>query len=266
MSETKNINLVDSHAHLDMPEFNGDREQVLFRAGKKGVNWILCPADACSKESLEKSLQFQKEHQNIYLAAGIHPHQASQLNPKHLLTIRQLHENKRILAIGEIGLDLHYNFSPPEKQVEAFRNQLELASELKLPVILHSRLAEEKIIEAIRDTNFTRRGILHCFTESWNLARTMIDYGFLVSFSGILTYSRAEDIRETALKLPLKNILVETDSPYLTPFPEKRSYKRNEPAFILSTATKLAEIKKVSLGELAEATTANFFNFFGLKK
>jgi TatD DNase family protein len=266
MSETKNINLVDSHAHLDMPEFDGDREQVLFRAEKKGVNWVLCPADVCSKESIEKSLDFQKKHQNIYLASGVHPHQASQLNSKHLETISRLSENKKIIAIGEVGLDLHYNFSSPEKQMEAFRTQLELASELKLPVIIHSRLAAEKIIEAIRDTNFSQKGILHCFTESWNLARAMIDNGFLVSFSGILTYSSAEDIRETAQKLPLKNILVETDSPYLTPFPEKRSYKRNEPAFVLSTAMKLAELKKVPLEELAEATTANFFNFFGLKR
>jgi TatD DNase family protein len=266
MSEPKSLRLIDSHAHLDMPEFDHDREEVLLRAEKSGVKWILCPADLCSEESLEKSLRLGQNHQNIYLAAGVHPHQAKQLDKKHLEMIRQLAKDQKIIAIGEIGLDFHYNFSLPEKQIEVFRNQLELASELKLPVIIHSRLAAEKVIEAIKATNFSQRGILHCFTESWNLARTMIDYGFLVSFSGILTYSRAEEIRETARKLPLETILVETDSPYLTPLTEKKSHRRNEPAFVLSTASQLAKLKNLSLDELAQATTENFFNFFKLKK
>lgn len=266
MSGSKSLSLVDSHAHLDMPEFNSDREDVLLRAEKSGVRWILCPVDLCSEENLKNGLQLQEKHQNIYLAAGVHPHQAKQLNQEHLDLIKKLAADKKILAVGEIGLDFHYNFSSPEKQMEAFGVQLELAAELQLPVIIHSRLAADKVVETIKVTKFNHQGILHCFTESFNLARTMIDQGFLVSFSGILTYTRAENLRETARKLPLTNILVETDSPYLTPFPEKKTRKRNEPAFVVSIAQELARLKNLSLEELSEATTENFFRLFGLKK
>ncbi|HEK85675.1 MAG: TatD family hydrolase [Candidatus Saccharicenans sp.] len=266
MPELKSPELVDSHAHLDVSEFNPDREEVLARAKSQGVNWVLCPLDACSEESLRNGLELQQKHENIFLAAGVHPHQAKDLKPKHLELIKKLAGEGKILAIGEIGLDFHYNFSDPEKQIEAFRLQLELASELKLPVIIHSRQAADKIIEAIEGTKFDQRGILHCFTENYNLARILIDRGFMISFSGLLTYLRADNIREAALKLPLRTMLVETDSPYLVPFPEKKTWKRNEPSFVVSTANYLAKLKNVQLMELAEITTRNFFQFFHLKK
>lgn len=259
------FNLVDSHAHLDMPDFNRDRWQVVARARSSSVNWILCPLDLCSGESLRNGLKLQQDHQGLFLAAGVHPHQASQLNSGHLETIRRLALEKKILAVGEIGLDFHYNFSPPEKQLQAFRTQLELAAELNLPVIIHSRLAEKKLLEMIPASGFRPRGILHCYTESLATAREMIGRGFLISFSGILTYPRAADLRETARHLPLDSLLVETDSPYLTPEPEKRTNRRNEPAFVVSTARHLAELHRVSLEKVAEMTTANFFSLFKLQ-
>lgn len=259
------ITLVDSHAHLDMPDFNRDRFQVVERARSRSVRWILCPLDLCSGESLSNGLRLQQDQPGIFLAAGVHPHQASRLNSGHLETIRRLAAEKKILAVGEIGLDFHYNFSPPEKQLEAFRAQLELAAELKLPVIVHSRLAEKKLLETIPPSGFAPGGILHCYTESLATARAMIGRGFLISFSGILTYHRAGDLREVARNLPLDSLLVETDSPYLTPEPEKGTSRRNEPAFVVTTARRLAELHRVSLDKVAETTTANFFALFKLQ-
>jgi len=266
MSELGYPELVDSHAHLDMPEFNPDREEVLSRAKSRGVKWVLCPLDVSSESSLRNGLNLQEHHNNIYLAAGLHPHEAKNLKQEHIELIRKLAVEKKIKAIGEIGLDFHYNFSPPEKQIEAFRLQLELAVELQLPVIIHSRLAADKIIETLEAIRFNQTGILHCFTENYELAKVLIARGFLVSFSGIITYQRADNIREAAKKLPLNTILVETDSPYLTPFPEKKTWRRNEPALVVSTAKYLAGLKNISLDELAAITTRNFFDFFGLKK
>lgn len=264
-NRTLKVDLVDSHAHLDMPDFNRDRSRVIERARSRSVNWILCPLDLCSKESLGNGLKLQQDQPGIFLAAGVHPHQASQFHPGHLETIKRLAAEKKILAVGEIGLDFHYNFSPQEKQLEVFRAQLELAAELKLPVIVHSRLAEKKLLEIIPASGFSPRGILHCYTESLATARAMIGRGFLISFSGILTYPRAGDLREVARSLPLDSLLVETDSPYLTPEPEKQTNRRNEPAFVVSTALRLAELQRVSLEKVAEVTTTNFFGLFKLQ-
>ncbi|MBC7349219.1 MAG: TatD family hydrolase [Candidatus Aminicenantes bacterium] len=266
-NQGQQLQLVDSHAHIDMPEFNRDRALVVARARQQGVRWILCPLDLCSADSLKNGRQLQEEEgSSIFLAAGVHPHQADQLNSGHLETLKKLAAEKKIVAVGEIGLDFHYNFSTPEKQVEAFRLQLELASQLKLPVIIHSRLAEKKLLELIPPAGFSPRGILHCYTESLATARKMVERGFLISFSGILTYPRAEDLRETARKLPLDCLLVETDSPYLTPVPEKQAHRRNEPAFVVSTARRLADLHQISLDKLALLTTANFFSLFKLQK
>ncbi|MGB9836630.1 MAG: TatD family hydrolase [Candidatus Saccharicenans sp.] len=258
--------LVDSHAHLDDRQFDADRPQVLTRAKDRGINWILCPLDLSLETSLEVGLKLAKEQSNIYLAAGLHPHQAKQLNENHLQTLKQMAEEKKIMAVGEIGLDFHYNFSPPDKQLNALELQLDLATELKLPVIIHSRLAGDKIIELLETRKGRLRGIFHCFTESYDIARKALDLGFLVSFSGILTYQRAEDLREVARKLPPESLLVETDAPYLTPWPEKKVYSRNEPALVITTARRLAELKNMTLEDLARKTTENFFDFFGLKK
>jgi len=257
--------LVDSHAHLDLPDFKADREEIIQRAIKNGVKFILCPLDVSSGESLSQGLKLKEERDYIYLATGLHPHDARKLVPQHFLQIRKMAAAGQILAIGEIGLDFHYNFSPPEKQIAAFRQQLELAAELKLPVIIHSREAGDKIMEIIKSVHYQGGGILHCFSESWPVAKAMIDLGFLVSFSGILTYERATNVQEAARRLPLDVLLVETDSPYLTPYPEKKTHRRNEPSFVVTTARKLASLKNIDFNQVAEATTKNFFRFFRLK-
>jgi TatD DNase family protein len=254
--------LVDSHAHLDMDEFDADREEVLTRAFRSGISSILCPMDVTSEKSVGRILDLVRRHPSLLAAAGVHPHQASAWSVNHADRIRSLHEAESLAAVGEIGLDFHYDFSPREVQRTAFIEQVRLAGELGLPVIVHSRLAGPEIIAAIRETGFARGGVLHCFTESWETARGMIDLGFLISFSGILTFPAAGDLREVARRVPLDRLLVETDSPYLAPVP-LRSRKRNEPAFVVETAKVLAGLKGLSPDDLASATTGNFHGMFG---
>jgi TatD DNase family protein len=258
--------LVDSHAHLDMLEFDPDREEAVRRAFAAGVVAIFCPADLTLPGSLPAIQDLQKKFPTILAAAGVHAHQAKDLTESHLGRLCELAAGGKIRAIGEIGLDYHYNLSPPDRQREALRAQLGAGRELGLPVILHSRLSAPDIIDAVDGEKFTAGGILHCFTESWETARAMIDRGFFVSFSGILTFPKAGDIREVAKKVPLDRLLVETDSPYLAPVPFRGSVKRNEPAFVVETAKVLAGLRGISFPDLAEATTDNFARLFPFEK
>ncbi len=258
--------LVDSHAHLDMPEFDLDREDAVRRAFAAGLVSILSPADLSQPKSMETIAGLQAAFPDIMAAAGIHPHQAKDLTETHLAELRRLAAAGDIRAVGEIGLDYHYNFSPAGVQREAFRRQLEAARDLGLPAIIHSRLARPDIVAAVDAARFASGGILHCFTEGWDLARAMLDRGFLVSFSGILTFPKAGDLRETAKKIPLDRLLVETDSPYLAPVPFRGKVKRNEPAFVVETAGVLAGLRGLPLAELAEATTRNFAGLFPFEK
>jgi len=252
---------VDSHAHLDMEDFDPDRDEVIRRAFAAGVKAVLCPADLTSDKSLRTTLDIVAGHPTFLAAAGVHPHQAKQFSEDDARKLRDLGMGRSIVAVGEIGLDFHYDFSTPEEQQRAFRDQLRLADELRLPAIIHSRLAGGEVAAAVREEGFRSGGILHCYTEDWETARAMIDLGFFISFSGILTFPKAGSLREVAAKVPLDKLLVETDSPFLAPVPF-RARKRNEPAFVVETARVLADLKRVSLEELAEATTGNFFSLF----
>jgi len=252
---------IDSHAHLDMEDFDPDRDEVIRRAFAAGVTAVLCPADLTSDKSLRATLNIVAGHPSFLAAAGVHPHQAKLFSEDHARKLRDLGAGRTIAALGEIGLDFHYDFSTPEEQKRAFRDQLRLADELRLPAIIHSRLAGAEVAAAVRKQGCRRGGILHCYTEDWDTARTMIDLGFYISFSGILTFPKAGSLREVAVKIPLDRLLVETDSPYLAPVPF-RDRKRNEPAFVVETARVLADLKRVSLEKLAEATTGNFFSLF----
>jgi len=252
---------IDSHAHLDMEDFDPDRDEVIRRAFAAGVMAVLCPADLTSDKSLRATLNIVAGHPSFLAAAGVHPHQAKLFSEDHARKLRDLGTGRTIAALGEIGLDFHYDFSTPEEQKRAFRDQLRLADELRLPIIIHSRLAGAEVATAVRKQGCRSGGILHCYTEDWDTARTMIDLGFYISFSGILTFPKAGSLREVAVKVPLDRLLIETDSPYLAPVPF-RDRKRNEPAFVVETARVLADLKHVSLEELAEAMTGNFFSLF----
>lgn len=254
--------LVDSHAHLDMEEFDEDRDQVVQRAFREGVKSILCLADVTNPKSIAKTFDLTEKCESIIAAAGVHPHQAKHFTPSHAQRIEELAGEKKIKAVGEIGLDFHYDFSPRHEQEEVFRRQLNVAQKLELPVIVHSRNAGKEVAQAIEQEHFSKGGILHCFTKDWALAKRMMDHNFFISFSGILTFPKAQPLREIAEKIPLEKLLVETDSPYLVPFPLKGKKKRNEPAHVIETAKVLAGIKKVSLDKLAYATSQNFESLF----
>lgn len=257
------ITLPDSHCHLDMEEFAADRDAVLDRARAAGVSAFLCPADISNALGLQTTLGLAARHPDITAAAGLHPHQARLKTPALFETIRALAGENKIAAVGEIGLDYHYDFSRPDEQRTAFREQIALAAELRLPAVIHSRLAGPDIRAAVDAERFQGGGILHCYTESGEIAASMIDRGFLISFSGILTFPNAADLREVARTLPLDRILVETDAPYLAPVP--RRGKRNEPAFVLETARLLADLRGLPLEDLAVALTANYRTLFSAR-
>jgi len=254
--------IVDSHAHLNMDEFDDDRDNVIKTAWKNGIKAILCPIEVTEKKSISIGLDLTQKYSHIIAAAGVHPHLAKNFTPESEDIIMTMIRKKQIQGVGEIGLDFFYNFSEQSDQIDVFRRQMNLADNLGFPVIIHSRNAANEVIKVIKETNFQSGGVLHCFTENIDFARIMLDAGFYISFSGILTYPKALDIREAAIFIPLNRILIETDSPYLTPVPYRRKIQRNEPAYVKEIAKYLAELKKISLETLAEQTTENFKHLF----
>jgi TatD DNase family protein len=256
------MTFIDSHAHINAEDFQDDRDQVIQRAFQNGIKAILCPAEITEPENLHSALELNRNYPNIISAAGIHPHNAKRFAPEISETLTQLSDDKKIYAIGEIGLDFHYNFSSPEEQIKVFRYQLNIAQDLGLPVVIHSRKAADEILMAVQEEGFINGGVLHCFTENWEFAKQMLDRDFFISFSGILTYPSAQLLREVAKKLPLEKTLIETDSPYLVPAPYRGRIKRNEPAYVKEVAKTLADIKQLDLGEIAQVTSHNFSSLF----
>jgi TatD DNase family protein len=257
-----NMRFIDSHAHINADDFQDDRDQVIARAFQEDIQAILCPAEITEPENLQIALNLNSNYPNIIAAAGVHPHNAKNIYPELAGTLKQLAHEKKIYAVGEIGLDFHYNFSPPKEQIEVFRIQLNIAQDLDLPVVIHSRKAADEIAAAVKEENFSNGGVLHCFTEHWEFAETMLDHNFLISFSGILTYPNAQLIRDVAKKLPLAKILIETDSPYLVPVPYRGRIKRNEPLYVKEVANTLADLKQLDLNEIAQMTSRNFSSLF----
>lgn len=255
---------IDSHAHIDGPEFDADRDEVIQRAHNAGVSIILNVGTGDPHSGvLERAAQFGSQHKSIYTAIGTHPHDASKYNQAAEDTIRALlTTNDRMVAWGEIGLDFHYDNSPRALQLEAFRSQLRAAGRLNSPVIIHTREAEDETINLLREeyANTSRKGVFHCFTGTSSLAEQALELGFFISFSGILTFKKASDLRATAKLVPLDRLLIETDCPYLAPIPYRG--KRNEPAYVVEVAKCLAELHQVSIDEISRVTTRNFGQLF----
>lgn len=255
---------IDSHAHIDGPEFDADRDEVIQRARAAGVSIILNIGTGDPHSGVfERAVNLGSTHESIYTAIGTHPHDASKYDQAaEDLTKTLLRSAERMVAWGEIGLDFHYDNSPREVQLDAFRKQLRAARELDLPVIIHTREAEEETISILGKEfmGARRRGVFHCFTGTTHLAERALELGFMISFSGIVTFKKAEELRGTASKVPLNRLLIETDCPYLTPIPYRG--KRNEPAYVVEVAKCLAELHQVSVEEIAEATSRNFAELF----
>ncbi|MBN1364993.1 MAG: TatD family hydrolase [Syntrophaceae bacterium] len=252
--------LIDSHAHLEMNEFDLDREEVIKRAVEVGVDFIITVGT--SPDLCLKAVELAQRYNNIYASVGIHPHDAVEADEKIYENLRKLAQNPKVVAYGEIGLDFFRDISPRKTQTAVFARQLELAHELDLPVIIHDRHAHEQIIKIIKISN-VRRGVFHCFSGDYAMARQCLDLGFFISIPGVVTFDKAKTVRDVAERVPLSSLLLETDAPYLAPVPYRG--KRNEPSFIIHTAKKVAEIKKISWEEVAQETSINAINLFGIK-
>ncbi len=248
-----------------MSAFDEDRFDVIQSAFQEGIKAILCPVEITEPESIHITTKLTGTYENIYASGGVHPHKAKDFTAESLTKIESLAEDKKIHAVGEIGLDFHYNLSPPDYQVLAFRQQLNLAQKLDLPVIIHSREASQSIIDCIEEEKYTRGGVLHCFTGDWNFAQKILDKNFFISFSGIVTFPKAHELREVARKMPLDHFLIETDSPFLAPVPFRGKIKRNEPKFVKDIAQFIAEIKNISWPDFSDQTTLNFSSLFGIE-
>lgn len=257
---------VDSHAHIDGPEFDADREEVIQRARDAGVFAILNVGTGDPHSgALERAVELAEKHKDIYTAIGTHPHDARLFDDKAEQRIKDLaKQSSRVIAWGEIGLDFHYDNSPRDVQMEVFRRQLQLARDACLPVIIHTREAEDETIEILKShlPASGLPGIMHCFSGSLRLAQQAIELGFLISFSGIVTFKKAEDLRAIAEQVPLDRLLIETDSPFLSPVPFRG--KRNEPGHVVEVARCLGKLRGMSVAEIANVTTANFSRLFKL--
>ena len=251
--------LTDSHAHLDDARFASDRDAMIQRAWDSGVRRILTIGNGTGPDDMGCGIPFAEAHPWIFTTVGVHPHDASKVEDRHIEMMEQLAQHPRVLAIGETGLDYHYDNSPRDVQRQVFQRQLELAARVDLPVIIHTREADEDTERLLRAAAGVR-GVLHCFTSSSALATAGLDLGFLISFSGIVTFPNARELAEIAMSVPADRLLVETDCPYLSPVPHRG--KRNEPAFVLETARFLAGVRGISIEELASQTSENFTRLF----
>jgi TatD DNase family protein len=256
---------IDSHAHIEGSEFDADREAVIQRALDAGVEIIVCVGDGeVAADSHAAAFRVAEEYPFIYTTVGVHPHEARLLDDNLYAKLMDLSQHPKVIAWGEIGLDYHYDNSPREVQREAFRKQLRMARERRLPISIHTREAEADTL-AVLDEEWTGAGIggvIHCFTGTRAFAEAAVERGFSISFSGVITFKKADDLRATAKHLPMEKLLIETDSPFLSPVPYRGC--RNEPAYVVETARAIAELRGVEPEEMGRATSENFKRLFKL--
>ncbi|MGL5719560.1 MAG: TatD family hydrolase [Alphaproteobacteria bacterium] len=252
---------VDSHCHLEFPEFGGKCQEILEQATLADVKTFLTIGTRI--ETMGELLKLINSFPQIYGAVGIHPHESHSVSGRGVLETfldEHLH-NPRVVGVGETGLDFYYEHSPRDLQSNVFRTHLKKALEVDLPVIVHTRDAEKETVAILKEAAFEGvKGVIHCFTGSQWLAEQVLDLGFFISFSGVITFKNAQPLRDLIPFVPLDRILVETDSPFLAPIPHRG--KTNQPAFVVHVAEKIAELKSVSLEEVARVTTENFFRLF----
>lgn len=261
---------IDSHAHLDMEQFDADRDQTIARARDNGIEKMVAIGSGTGPGSLDCGVKLAEQYEFIYATIGIHPHEAKLATDADFQELEKLAKRPKVIAWGEIGLDYFYDHSPRELQQQIFLKQMELAKAAKLPIVIHCRpsdKSENAWDDCLRLMEHHWKssglgGILHCFTGSWAHAKRALDIGFMISFAGNITFPKAQPIRDAAKEVPLERILVETDSPFLAPVPYRG--KRNEPAFVKEVARQLGELRGFSMEEIGHQTATNFYNFFHL--
>ncbi len=244
----------DTHAHINSGQFAGEQDMVVRRALDAGVARFV--NIGCERESILRTIEYVERYDCVYGAIGVHPHDADAYTDELLEDIRRWAAHPKILAIGEIGLDFHYDYSSRDTQREAMRKQIRLAKELAMPILIHDREAHKECFDIItQERGWMCGGIYHCYSGSAEMAADIIKNGFYISFSGVITFPNAEKIRKVAMSIPLDRLLIETDCPYLSPQPYRG--KRNEPAYVVETGKVLAELRGVSHEEMAEITWKN---------
>jgi TatD DNase family protein len=254
--------LIDSHSHLEMPEFKKDLEEVIQRAKASGVEYIFTVGT--EEKDWMRALEIAHSHPSIYAILGVHPHNTKEIDDQTYSTLKQLCRNEKVKAYGEIGLDFYRNLSPRDVQLNRFWEQIELAKELRLPIVVHDREAHQETLEILKSEKAEEcGGIIHCFSGDYRMAKECLEMGFYISIPGSITFKNAERFQEIIRRRPLESLLIETDAPFLAPVPFRG--KRNEPSYIRYTAQKVAEIKNVSFEKVAEVTTENASRVFKLK-
>ena len=255
------VGLVDSHAHIQGSEFAADVAQVIEQARAVGVERIIVVGGAGDLSNNDAALELAKSFSGLYATVGMHPHDAKEVSDKDLERLDELARNPQVVAVGETGLDFYYNHSPRQIQIELFCRFIHMARETGLPLVVHNREAQREVVELLRrEGKGDLRGVVHCFTGNYEAAREILDMGFYLSFTGIITFKNADSLRDVVRKLPLNRVLVETDSPYLAPVPHRG--KRNEPAHVRFVAQTIAAVRGISLEEVAEATSNNARSLF----
>jgi TatD DNase family protein len=257
--------LIDTHTHLDDTRYEGDREAMIARAREAGVGAFI--TIGCDLATSRAAVELADRYPFVYASIGVHPHEVRHIGDDWYDEFRRLAQHPKVVAYGEIGLDYHYNYSPPKLQRERFREQILLARELRLPVVIHTREAQEDTIGILKEEHAADiGGVFHCFTGDAWLARDGLDLGFDLSFSGVVTFQNAAMLREIVKTVPMDRILIETDCPYLTPAPHRG--KRNEPAYVRLVAEAIAGVKStaapVSVDEVGRLTSANARRLFKL--
>lgn len=257
----------DSHCHIDGEQFDDDRDEVVKNATDAGVKYMLDVGTGNPHDGeIAKAVEVAEKYENVFAAVGVHPHDAKLYDDKaekHLIEL--VKSSKKVIAWGEIGLDFYYDHSPRDVQIDVFRKQIRTAKSLNLPIIIHSRDADDETVRVLREEcsyQDFRGGIMHCFGGTPQMARDLMEIGFLISFAGNITFKKADNLRDAARVVPLEKLLIETDCPFLTPVPFRG--KRNEPARVVETARFLADFYDVEIEVLAGRTTENFLEFFRL--
>ncbi len=257
MTRAQDILLADSHCHLNFPDYAQDRKTVIERAEEKGVGLMINVG--CDLESSKSSLRLAEEYENIYATVGLHPHDARLFSDEVAKELSKLADHPKVVAIGETGLDYHRNLSSAEEQERAFRAQIELSKEKDLPVVIHDRDAHDAILKILNEEKVTF-GVMHCFSGDWELAQKVLDMGLYISLAGVVTFKNAAALQEVARKVPLDRLLMETDAPFLSPVPYRG--KRNEPSYLLQTASSIAELRGISVEALSRKIYDNTRTLF----
>ena len=248
--------MIDTHCHINDDRYKADVDEIVLKAIDAGVKKMICVG--VDLKTSDKALQIANNFKEVYVSVGYHPHESKDARKGYIYELEEMAKNPKVVAIGETGLDYHYNISPKSIQKKIFNEQIELSKDLEIPIIMHNRSSDDDLLSIIESTNL-ENGVVHCFSSDWELAKKILSHNIKLSFTGMVTFIK-EPIHEVLTKIDLKDFFIETDSPYLAPIPYRG--KRNEPAMIKLIAEKIGEIKQVPTQKIIESTTENALNFF----